>query len=393
MQEEHSKGSDYNLPVPKSRKTGGGRVVFKPNDKDFRALLDNAYRSNLTAIIKSGLNQSSENNVVRIRNKEDSRKKVPPGTFESLNTEYGSYWTANAEKRLKLNTLDLCMTYGTLQSEQLSEDQCEVVLLEEQTKAIVVPLHRVLRRDLPSDMKATTMEKFNTALSQYSDFACIFSFAVEMAMKTFTLSKDITSILMDSIIPTEFQIDTSPTLLSTAPKYPTRDDETYMDYKNLFSYTHLQVVNTLTFGAVGLQNQTQKNHPFWTEIPNCMETVKPSKRDDNPSQTDELNVDEERLIMVNSAKQINATIKKSVVSNFSTNLENMYQSGKRFKKVVGITLKVLLKLHLQPQKERDKQKRIEELKKEVDKVEIDDIITRKKARSVLKKYRSLKKCQ
>ncbi|GAA5813295.1 hypothetical protein MFLAVUS_006770 [Mucor flavus] len=185
-EEEHSEGSDYNLPVHKARKTGGNRVLFKPNDRDFRALLDNAYGSKLTAIIKSGLNQYSESNVVKIRNKEDSRKKVTPGTFESLDTEHGSYWTANTAKRLKLNTLDLYMTYvqthfenllkelkGTLQSEQLSEDQREVVLLEEQTRAIVVPLHRVLRRDLPPDMRATIMKKFNTALSQYSDFASV----------------------------------------------------------------------------------------------------------------------------------------------------------------------------------------------------------------------------
>ncbi|GAA5817238.1 hypothetical protein MFLAVUS_010781 [Mucor flavus] len=167
---------------------------------------------------------------------------------------------------------------GTLQSEQFSEDQREVVLLEEQTRAIIVPLHQVLRRDLPPDMRATIMEKFNTALSQYSDFAY-----------------------------------------------------------------------------------------------------------DNPSQTDERNVDEEMLIIMNNAEYISATIKKSVVSNFSTNLENMYQSGKRFKKAVDITLKLLLKLHLQPQKERDKRKRIEKLNEGVDKAKIGDrsgdIITRNKARS------------
>lgn len=96
---------------------------------------------------------------------------------------------------------------------------------------------------------------------------------------------------------------------------------------------------------------------------NCVETVELPERKDTPSQTDDRKVHEELLIMMNKAKQISTTIKKSVVSNFSTNLDNMYQSGKKSKKAVDVTLNVLLKLHLQPQKERDERKRIDELKK------------------------------
>lgn len=81
----------------------------------------------------------------------------------------------------------------------------------------------------------------------------------------------------------------------------------------------------------------------------------------------------------------------------------MYQGGKKFKKAVDVTLNILLKLHLQPQKEREKRKRISERMEEVEKIKADNnksgnnssdnnIITRDKARSLLKRYRkSLKK--
>lgn len=414
---EHEEGTGYNLPQRKIRRTGrNNRAVFKPDDRDFRALLNNAYRSKLSNIIESGLKQYSGRDVVKIKEKEFTRKKVPPGTFESLDTSYGSYWTANTAKRLKLDTFNLYLTFVNTeyddllaelkqehQDEQPSTNQHQAVQLEEETRSIVVQLNQVLREDLPADMKTVIIKKFSSAISQQTDYAYIFSFVVEMAMKNFALSVDNTpSPEINSIIPAEFRMETLPTLLPTCPSYPSTDDISYMDYKNLFSLTHLQMVSTINFGTAGIQNQSQKNHPFWTKMQNCVDMVKSLERG-NPSQTDERNVDKELLVMMNKAKDISTTIKKSVVSNFSTNLDNMYQGGKKFKKAVDVTLNILLKLHLQPQKEREKRKRISERMEEVEKIKADNnksgnnssdnnIITRDKARSLLKRYRkSLKK--
>lgn len=343
---EHEEGTGYNLPQRKIRRTGrNNRAVFKPDDRDFRALLNNAYRSKLSNIIESGLKQYSGRDVVKIKEKEFTRKKVPPGTFESLDTSYGSYWTANTAKRLKLDTFNLYLTFVNTeyddllaelkqehQDEQPSTNQHQAVQLEEETRSIVVQLNQVLREDLPADMKTVIIKKFSSAISQQTDYAYIFSFVVEMAMKNFALSVDNTpSPEINSIIPAEFRMETLPTLLPTCPSYPSTDDISYMDYKNLFSLTHLQMVSTINFGTAGIQNQSQKNHPFWTKMQNCVDMVKSLERG-NPSQTDERNVDKELLVMMNKAKDISTTIKNLSCPIFQQILTTCTKAEKNLKR-------------------------------------------------------------
>ncbi|KAG2233696.1 hypothetical protein INT48_009440 [Thamnidium elegans] len=179
--EEHEEGYDYNVPVPKFRKTGRDRVAFKPNDSKFRTLHDNAFKSKVTTIIKSSSKEYSESNVVKLRKKEANRKKVPPEAFEYLDTEYGYYWAANIAKRLKLNTFNLYLTFVNNHFQGLvrqSENQIQLVLQDEQTIAMVVSLNQVLRTDLPSDMRDIIIERLKIAVSQYPGFACIFPFVV-----------------------------------------------------------------------------------------------------------------------------------------------------------------------------------------------------------------------
>jgi paraquat-inducible protein B len=162
------------------------------------------------------------------------------------------------------------------------------------------------------------------------------------------------------------------------------------DYKALFSLNQLQVVSTLNFGAVGIQKQTRTKHPLWISMHEQVragETIQA----ENSSQSIENDVNSEVQRIFAEAKDFNATIKKSVIAQFSTNLDLMYKNGKRLKNAIEKTLRILLKLHLQPKKERSRRKYINELQATSDTshtvVTANSIFSRNKKRSLLNKYR------
>jgi hypothetical protein len=134
--------------------------------------------------------------------------------------------------------------------------------VEKEVKLIVVPLNQVLRKDLSVRLRSTITEKLNPTVCKYSDFACIFSFVVQLAMKTFAIS-DGDPLEMDALIPTEFQRDSTPVVLPAPIKNPSNNDA---DYKALFSVSRLQVISSLNFGVVGIQQQTRNNHSPWVNI-------------------------------------------------------------------------------------------------------------------------------
>ena len=111
----------------------------------------------------------------------------------------------------------------------------------------------------------------------------------------------------------------------------------------------------------------------------------------NSSQSTDNNVSSEVQHIFAEAKDFNTTIEKSVIAQFSINLNNMYKNGKRLKNAIEKTLKILLKLHLQPKKERIRRKYINELQTTSDTshtvVTENSIFSRNKKRYLFKRYR------
>ena len=68
-------------------------------------------------------------------------------------------------------------------------------------------------------------------------------------MTTFVMS-DGALLEINALVPSEFQRDASLVVLPAPIRNASSDDA---NYKSLFSFGHLQVVNTLNFGAVGVQ--------------------------------------------------------------------------------------------------------------------------------------------
>ncbi|KAG1180038.1 hypothetical protein G6F70_000780 [Rhizopus microsporus] len=111
----------------------------------------------------------------------------------------------------------------------------------------------------------------------------------------------------------------------------------------------------------------------------------------NSSQPTDNNISSEVQHIFAEAKDFNVTIKKSVIAQFSTNLDIMYKNGERLKSAIEKTLRILLKLHIQPKKERIRRKYINELQTTSDAshtvVTENSIFSRNKKRSLLNKYR------
>ncbi|CEI85993.1 hypothetical protein RMCBS344292_00440 [Rhizopus microsporus] len=328
--EDHIEGVEYNLPVPRSKRRAPSTATFRPNESDFHLLLTEAFRLRLISIIEPHLNQHPESDGASLRNTEEERKRVPPGAFEALDSQHGPYWTGNTAKRLKVNALSLYKSYLQENFDSLfsavkerldegaesEEDEISTQSVEHQVKSIVVPLGQVIRKDLPVELRSTIMEKLSSAVYKYSDFACIFSLVVQLTMTTFAISGG-ALLETNTLIPSEFQRDASPVILPAPSRNASSD---VADYKALFSFSHLQVVNTLNFGAVEIQQQTRTRHLLWISMHEQVQTGGTSQAG-NSSQSTDNDVSSEVQHIFAEAKDFNATIKKSVVAQFSTNLD------------------------------------------------------------------------
>ncbi|KAG1467631.1 hypothetical protein G6F56_004303 [Rhizopus delemar] len=262
--EDHTSGMDYNLLTPKGSGKISRSTSFKPNENESREILNSAFKSRLPRLMQAYLKQGgSKSKNDNVKDVEQRRRKVPPGTFEALDDQYGAYWSVNTS-----------------------------FVQEEQIKSTVAISCQIALKDLPPKIRAVIIEKPNPAIVQYSNFA-------------FDL---------DTIIPIEFQTDSRSVSLPSISIIPTSNDATYNDYKNLFSFTHLQVINTLNFGTIGVQSKAPTNHLLWGEIHKRTRSKVSSGQAENAVlQADEDDFDQQFQDFIVLSKSVNTTIKKSVV--------------------------------------------------------------------------------
>ncbi|CEP11766.1 hypothetical protein [Parasitella parasitica] len=245
----------YELPTVKgssaSSSSSSRPTKFKPSKEAFTTLLNDAFSESIKAT-------------------ELDRKKVPPGTFEELDAQYGGYWSTNSCKRLKMNSLSLYKDFV--------ETNFDEFLNSIRENKEIFPVE-----DLPSALRADLNKNLTSAVTQYSDFSCAFSFIVKMCMIGFaTLNNN--AFGLKSIIPKEFQPSFKNMSLPAAPVVPPSSVNTCKDYVGLFSLSHLQIVSTLNFGVAGVQAKTNASHPLWIELD---QKISPTSQTNNSgNQTD-----------------------------------------------------------------------------------------------------------
>ncbi|CEP13727.1 hypothetical protein [Parasitella parasitica] len=264
---------------------------FKPSKEAFTTLLNDAFKSRLSRTIHANAKKASKEDNESIKATQLNRRKVPPGTFEELDAQYGGYWPANTFKRLEMNALSLYKDFVETNFDELLNSIRE-----------------------------------NKEIVPVEDFSCAFSFLVEMCMIGFaTLNNN--TFGLKSIIPKEFQPSFENMSLPAAPVVPPSSVNTYNDYVSLFSLSHLQIISTLNFGIAGVQAKTNDSHPLWIELD--QKTSPTSQTNNSGNQTDS------RLQEVsNMARTMNTTIKNMAVSQLSYNIKNIYADEKMFKKTL-----------------------------------------------------------
>jgi hypothetical protein len=134
-----------------------------------------------------------------------------------------------------------------------------------------------------------------------------------------------------------------------------------------------------------------QNQLFMTDQPNSDGDQEMRDIDNDEEDVDMQDIEQDECkSLFQTAKPFNATIKHASAKQFSTHLNNMYAKGTIYKKALGRLLKVLLKLHFQPAKERKRRKTIDELKRlseNQDRQAKPYVLTRNKKRSLLRRYR------
>ncbi|CAO3676957.1 unnamed protein product [Rhizopus stolonifer] len=342
----HTADMDYNLPTSKSSRIISRATGFKPNENEFRELLNSVFKSRLSRLIQAYLKQDdSKSKNDNLKDVEQKRRKIPPGTFEALDDQYDAYCYVQNNFDNLLDTIKENQNNAVPEE----EEDARAFVQEEQIRSVLASLGQIVRKDLPPNMRAIIIEKLNSVIVQYSDFACMLFFMVHAIMINFTMFDNNTAVDLDTIIPIE--LVSLPAILTIS----TSSGVAYNDYKNLFSFTHLQVISALNFGTTGVQSKTLTNHPLWSEIHKRTKSKVPSNQIENAAlQTEENDFDQQLQESINLAKSVNATIRKSVVKQLSTNLDNMYMDNKKFNKTLDKLLLVLLKMNFQPKKERER---------------------------------------
>ncbi|CEP14830.1 hypothetical protein [Parasitella parasitica] len=171
----------YELPTVKgssasssSSSSSSRSTKFEPFKEAFTTLLNEAFRSRLSRTIHANAKKASGEDSESIKATELDRKKVPPGTFEELDAQYGGYWSANTCKRLKMNVLSLYKDFVESSFDELLNlvrenkelvpvEGTRAIVREEQVRSIVVPLNQIVRKDLPSGLRADLNKNLTSA--------------------------------------------------------------------------------------------------------------------------------------------------------------------------------------------------------------------------------------
>lgn len=222
---------------------------------EFKVLLEEAFRDKLKNLIEDNAKKAAKKNDTELKSAEQSRAKVPPGTFTNLDSKHGAYWTANYIKKLHINGLSLYNDYVKInfddtyqevekrtQREGSAKKKAAITNFTtvEEIRAIIVPLSQVMRNDMGSDMKKIFADRFQKAIVQYSDFAHMLSFATHLTMLSLTTkpSGDANIKYIYSMIPTEFQDEDFSRLTFPSPPNDSNNNR-LNDYKNFASFQHL----------------------------------------------------------------------------------------------------------------------------------------------------------
>ncbi|CAO3636577.1 unnamed protein product [Mucor hiemalis] len=213
----------------------------------------------------------------------------------------------------------------------------------EETRTFSMSLNKALRKDLPLNIKKVVSDKLGSSLHGFSNFSSEILFivnATSIAFKSTAFTETGGKFNMESasganilqILPQVFVDENKLTpVMSSMPLPRTLPEEFKKDLEDLFTSQHIQLMRSYFYGTPAKGNL--EKHPFENYLFEEMANNGLTK------DTFDMAITLEEALVV--------------ISQITTNIENMWRDNNIFHKLLDNLLNVLLRLHLAGGRERE----------------------------------------
>ncbi|PHZ09986.1 uncharacterized protein RHIMIDRAFT_293945, partial [Rhizopus microsporus ATCC 52813] len=221
-----------------------------------------------------------------------------------------------------------------------------------------VAVNRIIRKDLPLEIKQAVLEKLESTLTQVSDYIINITFIMNMVLLELRNcdmiiqgSFNIANILPDGFLPSQ-----DCTIEHTIGPLPVADSFT-KGFSMLMEHQHIGLIHSYYFDSVGAKETNLNKHPAQMAIFMALESsgIERGKFKETSLKSHEM---------------VNALV------DVTTNMKNMWSTPKIFYGLMNSLLDVLLRVHLAPNREAKYrsyiQKRTEERLKKDSQQSVDD---------------------
>ncbi|CAO3646917.1 unnamed protein product [Mucor hiemalis] len=213
----------------------------------------------------------------------------------------------------------------------------------EEFRTFSMSLNKALRKDLPLNIKKVVSDKLGSSLHGFSNFSSEILFivnATSIAFKSTAFTETGGNFNMESasganilqILPQVFVDENKLTpVMSSMPLPRTLPEEFNKDLENLFTSQHIQLMRSYFYGTPVKGNLAK--HPFENYLFEEMANN---------------GITKDTFDMAITSEEAHV-----VISQITTNIENMWRGNNIFQKLLDNLLNVLLRLHLAGGRERE----------------------------------------
>ncbi|KAG2212722.1 hypothetical protein INT47_000699 [Mucor saturninus] len=227
---------------------------------------------------------------------------------------------------------------------------------ENHTRVCTISFNSIKRKDIDTDIQQHIVDIIKQTMEEVSDYTTRYGIQLSklfllMNDHTFAISNntDISLVKsegaeLSSILPPKFKPEITINRVAPPLSRNCLDSDFFnKEYRNLFNMSHLQLINSTYFGQRGTLTSTLNRKPIHKAFVNIL-----GRHEEN-------------------VPHLNVYVMKIALSSFPTNFMNMWSSKNRFNKLFTNLLKILLTVHLAPQRDAKLKKYKKDKQKQKDK--------------------------
>lgn len=143
----------------------------------------------------------------------------------------------------------------------------------EEFETCTVSLNKIIRKDLPFDMKKVILDKINNSMQTSTDYLNNFGILFHLLLLKFRsgvfimennslIHRDQHGFQISSILPLNFEPSATCQIRYSSSPVPRLAPPSKKDYDSLFQKQHLELLHSYYFGVIGSQDQNLARHPY-----------------------------------------------------------------------------------------------------------------------------------